>query len=82
MDDFDECYPSTNQYANWLDNNAFKYAIRYRGKLYPPKHILSEVSNIPTTDFIGGEQTNCVFRQLNFEVGNKRAFNTKYENDL
>jgi endonuclease III len=81
MDYFDKCYPSTNQYANWLDNTAFKYAIRYRGRLYPPKNILSEVSSFPTTDFSGGEQTNRVFRQLGFEIGNKHALNTIYKND-
>ncbi len=81
MDDFDECYPSTNQYDNWLDKDIYKFAIRYRGRLYPPKHILSEVSGFPATDFGGGKQTNRVFRQLGFEVGNKRALNTRYEND-
>ena len=76
MDDFNECYPSTNQYDNWLDKRIFKFAIRYRGRLYPPKHILSMTSGIPTTHFNGGAQTNRVFRQLGFEVGNKRALNT------
>jgi endonuclease III len=81
MDDFDECYPSTNQYDNWLDKRIFKFAIRYRRRLYPPKHILSVASGIPTADFGGGEQTNRVFRQLGFEVGYKWALNKKYEND-
>jgi len=71
MDDFDDCYPSTNQFDNWLDKGAFIYAIHCRGRLYPPKHILSVVSGIPRTDFSGGEQTNRVFRQLDFEVGYK-----------
>jgi len=71
LDDFDDCYPSTNQYDNWLDKDGYKYAIRYRGRLYPPKHILSEVSGISRADFGGGKQTNRVFRQLGFEVGYK-----------
>ena len=71
MDDFDDCYPSTNQYDNWLDNRNFIYAIHYRGRLYPPKHILSVVSGIPTYQFHGGSQTNSVFWELGFEVGKK-----------
>ena len=71
MDDFDESYPSTNQYVNWLDNGTYKYAIRHRGRLYPPKHILSVVSGIPTALFNGGDQTNRVFWELGFDVGYK-----------
>ncbi|MFC2053493.1 hypothetical protein ACFLV7_04225 [Chloroflexota bacterium] len=71
MDDFDDCYPSTNQYDNWLDKGTYKYEIRYRGRLYPPKHILSDVCGIPTTDFNGGYQTNRVFQELGFEIGYK-----------
>ncbi len=68
---FDDLYPATKDYADWLENDAYKYAIRYQGKLYPPKHILSQISGIPTTEFSGGDQTNRVFRQLGFEVGPK-----------
>ena len=68
FEDFDDLYPSTNDYENWLDKGTYKYAIRYQGRLYPPKHILSVVSGIPRTDFSGGEQTNRVFRQLGFEI--------------
>ena len=71
MDDFDDLYPTTNDYENWLNKDTYKYAIRYRGRLYPPKHLLSEISGFPTTEFSGGEQTNRVFRQLGFEVGIK-----------
>jgi len=77
MDDFDDRYPMTNEYDNWLDNRIFIFAIRFRGRLYPPKYILSVVSGISRTDFSGGDQTNRVFRQLDFEVGNKRVLLTK-----
>ncbi len=69
--DFDAQYPDTNQYEGWLDKATYKYAVRHENKLYPPKHILSQASGIPTTEFGGGEQTNRVFRDLGFEVGNK-----------
>ena len=68
MDYFDDCYPSTNQYDNWLDKGTYKYAIRYRGRLYPPKHNLSVVSGILTSHFNGGVQTNRVFWELGFDI--------------
>jgi hypothetical protein len=71
MRDFDAAYPDTNEYENWLDKRSYKYAIRYGGKLYPCKHILSQASGISVREFSGGDQTNSVFRHLGFEVGMK-----------
>jgi hypothetical protein len=65
---FDEAYPDTNQYDNWLDKGNYKYALSYGGKLYPCKHILSEASGLHIRSFSGGEETNRVFRELGFEV--------------
>jgi len=70
--EFDAVYgDDTNAYDGWLDKGVYRYALEVGGRLYPPKHILSVVSGIPTTDFSGGEQTNRVFRQLGFEVREK-----------
>ena len=68
MNDFDDYYPSTSQYDKWLDKGAYKYAISYRARLYPPKYILSVVSGISTTHFNGGDQTNRVFWELGFDI--------------
>lgn len=68
MQAFDATYPDTNDYDNWLDKATYKYAVSREGRLYPPKHILSEATGISTADFSGGEQTNRVFEQLGFEV--------------
>ena len=65
---FDQDYPDTNQYDNWLDKDTYRYALHHNGRRYPCKYILSEASGVPTTEFSGGEQTNRVFRHLGFEV--------------
>jgi hypothetical protein len=63
--------PNTDTYENWLQKGTYKYAVHYDGRVYPPKHILSLTTGIPTIKFNGGEQTNRVFRQLGFDVENK-----------
>jgi 5-methylcytosine-specific restriction protein A len=69
---FDAVYgDDTNAYDGWLDKGVYRYALHVGGRLYPPKHILSVVTGISTTDFSGGEQTNRVFRQLGFDVREK-----------
>ena len=71
LHEFARQYPDTNSYENWLDKGTYKYVLRFDGRLYTPKYILSLVTGIPTTDFSGGEQTNRVFRALGFDVENK-----------
>jgi 5-methylcytosine-specific restriction protein A len=71
LHEFAEQYPNTEAYDDWLLKKTYKYAVRYDGRLYPPKHILSMATGILNTDFNGGEQTNRVFRQLGFDVENK-----------
>lgn len=71
LHDFASQYPNTETYENWLEKDTYKYAVLYDGRVYPPKHILSMATGIPTTEFGGGEQTNRVFHQLGFTVENK-----------
>ncbi len=71
LDSFDAEHPDSNSYEEWQEKANYRYALRYGGKLYPPKHILSRVSGISTAEFNGGEQTNRVFRQLGFEIIDK-----------
>jgi 5-methylcytosine-specific restriction protein A len=71
LHEFARQFPDTGSYEDWLQKSAYKYAVRYDGRVYPPKHILSMVTGIPTAKFNGGEQTNRVFRQLGFDVENK-----------
>ena len=71
LQEFSEQYPDPETFDDWLRKETYKYAVRYGEKKYPPKHILSTATGIPTTKFGGGEETNRVFRQLGFEVGDK-----------
>jgi len=69
--EFDSEYPDTNDYDSWLDKGNHKYAVQHLGRLYPCKYILSLASGFDRLEFGGGEQTNCVFRQLGFKVIDK-----------
>jgi len=64
-------YPDTATYENWLRKDSYNYAVRYGEDVFPPKHILSRATGIPTTEFSGGEQTNRVLRLLGFNIENK-----------
>ena len=68
---FDAEYCETNDYDRWLDKRNYRYALRYRARLYPCKHILAEASGFDVSDFGGGQQTNSKLRRLGFEVIDK-----------
>ncbi len=68
---FEQDYPDTNGYDQWLDKATYRYAVQFNGRLYPCKYVLSEASGVSTKEFTGGEQTNRVFRALGFDVVNK-----------
>ena len=65
---FDAEYPNPNDYQAWLDNRTYLYAVVHADRPYPPKHILSEITGVPTADFTGGDITNRVFRELGFPI--------------
>lgn len=71
LNEFARQYPDTNAYDDWLNKGSYKFAVRFDGRLYPPKQILSMATGISTSDFSGGEQTNRIFRELGFDVGDK-----------
>ena len=71
LHEFARQYADPDSVDNWLQKETYKYAIRFEGRLYPPKYILSVVTGIPTADFGGGEQTNRVFRVLGFDIVDK-----------
>jgi hypothetical protein len=50
---FDQVYPDTNQYYSWLEKNSYKFALSYRGKLYPCKHIRAKpLASTPITSTV------------------------------
>ena len=69
--EFDAQYPDPNDYDHWLQKKNYKYAIKYEGRVYPPKYILELITGLPARGFNGGEETNRVFKQLGFEVIDK-----------
>lgn len=73
IDRFERDSEFTEIKSKWRDNRGYKYALRHRGRLYPPKPILSLASGFSRGSFNGGDQTNRVFRQLGFDVIDKPA---------
>ena len=71
LQEFDAAYPTSNAFDSWLERSNYRYALSYEGNLYPPKHILSEVTGLSIHDFSGGEETNRVFRQLGMVIIDK-----------
>lgn len=69
--EFDKKYPDTNQYENWLDNATYQYAIRYQGKLYPPKYIFREATGNSVDELHMNEQLRRDFKDLGFEIIDK-----------
>ena len=65
---FDEQYPESNTFEGWLENPAYRYALLYAGKLYPPKIILSMASGLPRTALNSRRQRDRVYRQLGLQI--------------
>lgn len=68
---FDSEYPQLNDFKGWLEDGKYRYVIKYNGKIYPPKHILSKASGIPTSGFSGGNEANNFFIGCGFEIQEK-----------
>jgi 5-methylcytosine-specific restriction enzyme A len=52
---FDRELRDTPDWAGWEQNRAHLYAIEYEGKRYPVKQIISMATEIPVSDFSGGQ---------------------------
>lgn len=68
IDKYDVDFPN-NDYDHWLGKHIYKYALEYKGRLYPPKYIMSLVIGIPTTRFYGGkDKVNRCFERQGFNI--------------
>ena len=66
---FDREWPQTHLYDDWLSKSSYRYALRFNGRLYPPKRILNLATGVSLQSFNGGvAQTNRKLRSLGFEV--------------
>ena len=86
---YDREYPSndyprtyeTSYVKTWLENDAFRFAIRRRGRYYPPKQILRLAigpGSRQGVHFDGGERgANRVLEELGFEVIAKPGYGQK-----
>jgi hypothetical protein len=68
---FDATFADPNGYDHWLESGIYKYAIRYAGRVYPPKYILSQVTGMPTNELRQSLRIRQVFRALGFVVAEK-----------
>ncbi len=74
---YDRQYPNNDYHEpptkkGWLDNNAYKYAVLYGGKRYPPKYLVHLATGRALQgEGLKGGQVNRVFEQLAFDVVRK-----------
>jgi len=54
---FDSEYRSSNDWIGWETRKTQKYVIRYEGRLYPPKMIISLATGLSRSEFSGGLQS-------------------------
>ncbi|HCW0157064.1 HNH endonuclease [Pseudomonas aeruginosa] len=70
---FDRDLRDTQEWDGWEENRAHRYAIKWQGRLYPAKKIVSLATGTPVGHFSGGIQTNGYLRARGFEVINLRG---------
>lgn len=66
--DFDKNWRSTNQYQKWEQNRNYLHAVSYKGKLYPPKRLISIATGISTRLFYGGAPANSYLAKFGFKI--------------
>lgn len=84
MAEFDHALRETDQWSQWAENKAHKYAIRHEGRLYPVKHIVSLASGVPVRVFNGGKSSghaNGVAQTAGFEIVPLRGTNPDWTSD-
>lgn len=65
---FDKDFRKTEEWAGWEDNQAHRYAIRWRDRFYPAKKVVSLATDTPVGYFSGGVQTNRYLEERGFEI--------------
>ncbi len=68
MDRFDKEFRNTPYWANWKQDETYKYAIQQNGQLYPVKQIVSLATGTPVGEFHGGDQANGYVEARGFKV--------------
>ena len=68
MELFDQEQRNTEPWSRWETNKAHKFAIKFNGALYPVKQIISLATELPVSQFSGGEEFNNFVQEYGFEV--------------
>jgi hypothetical protein len=68
---FNEKYPDTNDYRNWLTTKNFEYALCYEGRLYPPSQLYRLVTGTRRSASVDRKRYEPLFQQLGFPVVKK-----------
>jgi hypothetical protein len=81
---FDRELRDSRDWQGWENNKVHKYAIRAGDRLYPVKQIVSLATEMPVSEFSGGEgsgQAKDYVRDRGFEVVPLRQRNPKWPRD-
>jgi hypothetical protein len=73
MNRFDSELRSNQQWTNWENNLAHRYAIKRGDRLYPVKQIIAMASTASVGAFGGGSQANDFLKERGFEIVTLRA---------
>ena len=65
---FDRDHRGSDEWAEWLENQSHRYAVKWQGQLYPAKKIVSLATEVPVGLFSGGVQTNRYLEAYGFEI--------------
>jgi hypothetical protein len=65
---FDSEFRASPDWAHWIDNKNFKYAVFHKFNLYPVKQIISMATGVSRETFSGGDQANRYVVARNFSV--------------
>lgn len=65
---FDKELRDTPYWANWQQDETYKYAIPQNDRFYPVKQVVSLATGIPVTAFSGGDQANRYVQARGFKV--------------
>lgn len=68
LEAFDRDLRETLEWKGWEQKGKQKYALEHRGKLYPPKKIVSLAAGLPVGYFSGGKPTNSYLEKRGFQV--------------
>lgn len=65
---FDQQFREAAEWDGWETRANQLYALKWKGKLYPPKKVLSLATDTPVMELHGGKSTNAPLETLGFTV--------------